>query len=733
MGVKITRENLKLLKESVNDTFASRRDSESRKDHERWWTETDRQVRLKPHEGVRKSGNPDEDWHNAIELGDMATASEVFVADVVRLMFGGDNYITVHTDLSDVDLEVNQKEKLQDKTDKEIRAFMLQQHQDFSLRQNVKVSLKEIAHHGSMVATVQEGSLVASPVVNGGRTINSLKAPVWRAHSMWNCFPDTNPGVVGTRSFYDGSMIVRSYIQEHQIKDQNWQNKKKILDNCKKNDRGDKTVEIITMYGPIFIPRKSGEDIYIPNGIVQIANNEIAMAMASDWPYPNLVYTGYERIDAKDPYYHSPLVKHAPMQILGSRCANKMLDGIDLKTEPPLGYNKNSPNFSEEAPQIAPGVQIPLGTTGDIKILDVGDPAAAQAGLEFAKNEIKIGVGVDSTRAGVEGSVEQTAQEIRLKNARSEVRTIDFLSDFEDQALKPFLYMQHEWNKNHLASYPYFNSEVGVEDHQVMTKSKINKNAIFKVTGSKDILGEEQRATRMIQVTQTVMSIEGFADRVDKDEIIKDMYKDAGAGKKAELYVKTRSEEDQEVVDQEIIARDQEIQALSEAAQQTEQQFQEQLQAAQQEVEKSKAENQKLTFSVQEQKSKTNQAQEQLAKKASELQQEKTEKQSLIEENRIAERERMFEKKVIKGLQDLQTKAMQNKEQSAAEREKTMGEINNLRGEVASAVAGGDQSNVVSLVEKIEKLAEAVSKPKNSSLEGDIGGKKFTATKVETT
>lgn len=718
MATRITRANFKDLEEYVLDTFKERRDAPERKSAEFIWSEIDRQVRLTPQQGISESGQGDQDWHSAIEVGDLSTASEIFAADVIRLVFGGDSWYSAHSDLSDVDMEVNLKEKAQKKADSDLRHFMNQQHKDFGLKAAVKLSLKEVAHHGAMVATVQPATLVSSPIVTGGRAVNTLKAPTWRAHSMWNCFPDPNPSVVGTRLFYDGSMIVRSYIKPEQVPTQNWMNKKKILDSANK-----KPIEVITMYGPIFIPRKSASDIYIPNGIVQIANDIIAMAQASEWPFPNVIYTGYERIDAKDPYYSSPLMKHSAMQTLASRCANQFLDSVALQTEPPIIFSKMSPAFADEPPAIAPREQIPVGSGGDIRELRVGNPEAALAGLEFAKTEMKVGVGIDATRAGVDAGVEQTAEEIRTKNARSEVRVVDFIGDFEEQALKPFLYMQHWWNVQNVSSYPYYNPDIGQEDHKKKTKDQLPEDVIFELIGSKDVLGETRRATQLLQVTQSILNIEEVKGMIDLPEIVKDLYRDAGARNKAEVYVKTPSEQDEQVIDQRIVQLEQEIQALSQAAQQTEDQFQQQLSALQQETDNTRKENMNLNTKIHSLTVDKQKIELRLQEKQSELELQKTEKQSLVEENRIMQQRHQLEKVALQGKANLS--------QGKGD-EKIANQIAKLEQDFAEAASNNsDDDTTQQILESMEQLVSEINKPKNKNVSGSLNGKDFNVSITE--
>ena len=115
---------------------------------------------------------------------------------------------------------------------------------------------------------------------------------------------------------------------------------------------------------------------------------------------------------------------------------------------------------------------------------------------------MREGLGVDSVRAGVSEGNEQTATEIIKREQKGELRSIDFLRVLDSQVLKPFLHMQHDLNLKKLSNYPFFNNELNTPDFLRVSKEELPKNVIFEVTGSKEVLGEEQTATEIIKREQ---------------------------------------------------------------------------------------------------------------------------------------------------------------------------------------------------------------------------------------
>ena len=196
---RITKADHGKVKSFVFDTLRQREKSEVRKDHEVIWREVDRQVQMKPPTAVNKSGKADEDWHNAIQLGLLADALEILAADVMRLAFPNDrSWFAPHVSIP-VEIDENgdpiQDRTRQKKIDGVMRSLMNQQHSDFGFKDRMKLSVKEALTHGGMVFEVVWDQMAK---FHGGSKIENLAAPVWQPHSMWNCFPDHSPHIIGT-------------------------------------------------------------------------------------------------------------------------------------------------------------------------------------------------------------------------------------------------------------------------------------------------------------------------------------------------------------------------------------------------------------------------------------------------------------------------------------------------------------------------------------------------------
>lgn len=533
---KIGAKDWQSVESYISGELERRKNCEFRKSHEAIWREVDRQVAMKP---MRRqvAGRDVSDWHSTVELGELAKASEVLTADVRRMIFPHSRaWFDPHSEVG-AENAVAQKQ-----VDGALRALMAQQHGDFGLKARFELSVKEALHHGSLVAEVEWTNRLK---VSGGTMVENVAAPVWVPHSMWNCYPDPSPSVIGTDMFYSGSMIIVSYAPRHKVMDmakgEGWFN----LDSIPKVGK-DQDDELVTYYGDLVISRQSDE-IFLPNSRAVTVNGKIVYYMPLELPFAPIIYAGYERTDVRDPYYTSPIVKLSPMQKLGSVMANKFIESIALKVEPPIVYDGSDPYFVETGgPVIAPGSKSPTKGTANWNAIDVGDPNAASAGLELAIRQIQEGTGVNAIRAGALSSDRQTATEVTKVSQAGEIRTVDFVDKLETQALRPFLYMQHMLNQKHLSGYSFYNSEMDAPDFMRASKKDLPEVVHFEVVGSKGLLGEEQRTQKTSAVTAFASQNPLFAPLLKPAELLKEMYQDAG-NKNPERFLNVEAGQDPQV------------------------------------------------------------------------------------------------------------------------------------------------------------------------------------------
>ena len=523
--------------------YESRQNADFRKKMERKWKEVDRQIEMEPMKRVSPDGRAIKgDWTSALELGELAKASEIITADVMRIAFGNENWFEPHVELEgQMDPQTGKykvEDGAQEKADGLLRSLMVQQHKDFGFKDRVELAVKEALHHWSMVCEVRHDE----QMIADGDKVGKIAAPVLVPYSMWNAYPDPSPSVLGTNMFYMGSMILIDYMAHQTLKNQSgdgWIQPR--LKKVKKGDEKDKgtDVKLIKFYGDIVISRGDG-DMFFPNMKAIVADKTLVYIAPNNLPYPSVIYSGYERQDVRNPYYTSPIIKQSPVQKIATVLTNEFIDGIRLRTKPPVEYDGNDPDYvANGGPEISPGAKSATKSMGKgMKVLEVGDPQAALEGMQFSFRQIQEGLGVSSLRQGTQTSDRQTATEAKLMEQGSEVRTIDFINKVERQLLRPFLYMQHAMNRKKLDTYDVYSNEMGTPDFLRFTKKDIDLSAHFDVVGARGILGEKERQQQISNVTIFASGNPLFAPLLNADRILLDMYRDAGK-RNPEEWVKT--------------------------------------------------------------------------------------------------------------------------------------------------------------------------------------------------
>lgn len=593
---KIRKTDWQKVEEYLKRELQNRKASPFRKAHERIWTEVDRQIAMEPMKKYLPDGREAAPtWHSSFELGELSKASEVITADVMRLIFPQSRtYMEAHvkppvTYGQDGRAVIAVKPDVQKKADGAIRSLMVQQQQDFGFRARVELSVKEALHHGGFVATAEWDQ---QNKIHDGQGVESLAAPVWVPHSMWNCYPDPSPSIIPGAIFYPGSMMIVSYMPRHKVlslKGDGYMNISPDKIQKKKNEnKGVETedVELVTYYGDLVIDREDG-DIYLPNSKCITANGTVIFYRANPLPFPEIIYTGYERQDVRDPYFTSPIIKNSPIQKLATVLANKFIDVSALHGEPPIVYDGNDPYLVQNGgPDLFPGAKTPSKGSNKFQEVKVGDPKALMNGLQLALIKLEEGTAVNAIRSGGDDSDRKTATEVQKTAQGAEVRTVDFVAKLEQTALRPFLYMQHELNLKYLRSYSFYCQEKGLPDFLTMTKADLPKVVHFEIVGSKGVLGEERRAQQMTAVTAFALGNPITAPLINVPQVLIDMYEDAGV-KGAEQYVKTEGPQIPPQVQQQ-------IQQLEQALQQAQAELQqakagEQVQLAKIELEREKA------------------------------------------------------------------------------------------------------------------------------------------------
>ena len=618
----MTRDHDEIAK-YIEEELERRKQTDWRRKHEARWKEVDRQISMDPPAAIKEDKDNPDAWHNAIQLGDLTDASETITADILRLVFPTERkWFQPNIELKsgeidpDTGREIPIEPEIQRGENGILRSFMVQQHKDFGVRGRVKLALKEVLHHGSVVATVDDQRMLK---YEGGTKPKHLKAPVPEVHSMWNCYPDSSPSIQGTELFYGGSMIiVKSMPLSSALEMPGWINKDQLQSSWRDKKKGlHDHIEIIIFYGDIFLKRHDG-NVLFPNRKTTVSANVFLESVVNKTAYSPVIYTGYERDDVRDPYFTSPIVKRAPMGLFITHMANNTMDAVDIAVKPPGQYDSTDNSLKANPPQVYPGAMFPSRGGQGVNFFDVGDPATGLAAMQWGKQELQEGTTVNATRKGVSPGTEQTATEVIQTEQRAEVREVEFSSSFEAGFMLPYLTMQHDYNLLGLEPYRFRNDEPHTPDFLRATKSDLPKNVIFEVTGSRTILGEQERSQRFLQTATLVAQSEQTARETDWQEVTRQAWEDSKQ-KDPERFLRSSD-------------RNEEVQLIT--AELT-QQFEAQMQQVQQQVAQLQEQTQKATDEARKQTARAEQESLKAQKAQLQVEQEQTKNVTLSEQLKL--------------------------------------------------------------------------------------------------
>ncbi len=549
---KITKKDWAKVEAHLKEELQDRKNSDFRRAAESKWKEIDRQIAMNPMVKVNRDGSEvDPGWHNVVELGELSKASENLSADVRRIVFPQSRYnFEAHADIDDmlpIDKKTGERKKdpkLQDRVNGRLRSFMKQQHDDFGFKDRLELSIKEALHHGGFVSEIDWDT---QEMVFEAVKVKSKSSPVWKPHSMWNCFPDPSQSVIGTSIFYEGSMFVESYVPRYRAErmvkngEDGWMPSqwKKVSKDVHHGKDGEKIkdVKLTTYWGDVSIDR-ADESLYFPNHKAVMMNGTIVYMAPNKTPYPPIIYRGYERTDVRDPYYTSPIIKMSPMQKLGTVLANKTMDGIELALEPPIVYDGNDPDFVlNGGPVIAPGAKVSTKGTNAFSQIKIGDPGIAIEGLQLVLNEMKEKLG----RPGKPVGDRATKAEVVKSAQDQEASMVDFVDKVE-LGIKSFLFMQHAMNLANLKEYSFYSQEMEDPDFITMTKKDLPKAVHFEVVGARGVLGEEERNQKFSVAFAFALGNPATVQKVDIEAGLLQLFQDAGI-KSPERFLIQQGEE----------------------------------------------------------------------------------------------------------------------------------------------------------------------------------------------
>lgn len=559
-----------------------RRRKARRKDREKTWKEIDRQLRMSPQVKYKQSADGskirNKTWMPEMELPLQSGALEVITSDCREMMFPdvGDFFrAKAYTPLKYLEAFRDNAQLL---TNDEVDppSQITQENADDYLQGWVSYCLDQFDHVKAWDLIVSDSVKYANGIGRArlakkpvflhdarGTFNNTVDIPIIAPVSIKDVYLDESEN----RLMVDGTCLspAQIFTNTKKLEDIQLAAKKGSKDTKDENGgwmpnmligiEGDKDglVEYMEYEGDIIVSKSEGS-IYIPNAVATVIigkeGNKSAERLIRfrlrKYPYSSYIQVPYQRENIDTPYGTSPLMKGEPIQRAASEVLNRLMQSAILNTEPPISYAKDDQYFKAKGgPAVYPGAQ--WATDGEIKIHEIGDPAALQSLYVALLNQYADVTGINAPRLGAQTVSHTTAFAKDQEIQRGQSRTVDFVRSTLEGPMTQWLYMHFQMSKDALGDrteqvyMDKFGAFVNV------SKQFLPEKANFKVYGSggpRETAAELQRKSQAlltaIQVNQLGVQM-GTAQPLNIEAIEKELLKQGGI-QDVDAFVLTRTQ-----------------------------------------------------------------------------------------------------------------------------------------------------------------------------------------------
>lgn len=533
---KVNKKDFDMMAEFIIDEHRRRKDK--RTDLEKIWKDIDRQIAMVPDlsHKLTTSGEVDEysAWMPEVELPLQAQTLEVLTADARRMEFPDTGpWFTAHAKVTDEYLEKVDLSSLitgdrnevptiieQDAVDKLAAGVLNHYHRQYDFYGNIDFINAEAFKYGMGIGRGRIVTKQAFRHTSKGVVKDSQKIPVLIPRSIKNTYLDDsehhlmNEGyIIGPAEIFEKTMKVKDLqiaankgSNDPESENGGWM--PAMIRGLDGDDKGN--VQLMEWEGDIVVPRKTTSDFYLPNVIVTIVIGKKGKDSKSavvrfrknkhsktfKFPYH------YEHLD--NPYATSPLMKGYPIQKAAVDALNRTIMTGALSAQPPIAYDKDDQEFANAGgPRIYPGAQ--WATSGDIKIYEIGDPAALFAIYTGLLQQYADVTGINAPRLGAQTVSHTTAFAKEAELSRGTVRTVDYVRSSLKGPMEQWLDFEYTIARDLADHSIYIESYGGFVD---VSKNVLPKDVIFEAHGSGGPAEEQAKSQARLSSLQFALQID---------------------------------------------------------------------------------------------------------------------------------------------------------------------------------------------------------------------------------
>ena len=563
---RITNADFDDLAHYICQQFIDRK--ERRREHEQHWDEIERQLAMKPDTSYKRdeSGKLRRGWEwlPEIELPLQAEALEILSADVRRLRFPtSGTWFRAHSLLSDDYLERSDLKSIiagdrndvptqmdQDLADRLSEGIHHHWHSQYDFQGNWSIADTEALRYGMGVIRGRVARRNIFMHSERGVVRRSERIPIAMPKSIRNVYPDDTPHAVYREGLHVGSGVIAVWQQrladlvmaankmpnDPDKPNGGWM--PSMLRNMDADDNGN--VSVIEWEGDIVFPRKTVDDLFVPNVIVTAImgkHSGKATAKIIRLRYKKESTSSYTFIpyhqEGIEPFYPtSPLMKGRPIQAAAVHMIVRVLAAAALNAQPPVRYDKDDQELAASGGvDMSPAALI--GTLGEIAPLQVGDPGGLMVVYQHFLQQYSEVTGIMAARMGQQTVSHTTAFAKEAELVRSESRTVDFANSTNYSALNRWLTWEYEVGLREMSgSQMFYVPQYG--SYVEITKEQLPDVVQYDVHGAGGPAEMREKQERKLAALNFALQLEqvgaqfGRQPSIDMDAAIREILGDGG-------------------------------------------------------------------------------------------------------------------------------------------------------------------------------------------------------------
>lgn len=536
----------------VADTWAKRRNSESRRTEEKIWKEVDRQIAMEPDITFKtisgKAGSAIDNkklWMPEVELPLQAQTLEVLTSDARRFMFPGDApWFKAHVEATDELLERAASIPMiagdstgltsqinQDNLDKIVTGLMDFYHDQYSFQSNIDLINGEAFKYGVGVARTRPVmKRIMSKTAKGINTMTEKVIPVTFPVSIKNTYLDDSKHIMANEGFMLGNAVITEKpMSISDLKLAAYKGKKGNINDYDGGwmpdqlvgleGDGEGNVNVLEYEGDLLVEINDQKSEFFPGAIVLVIVGKEGKGKTAKTIHRVVRFRrrGTKLSSFSEFHYHpehidkaystSPLKKGYPIQKCATEAMSRLLQAAILNTEPPGFYDSNdSTLMARGGPDIFPGAMNPTMDIDSVKFEQIGNPTALLQMFSTMVSLYSDVVGINKPRLGQQTKSHTTAFSKSAELEQGYTRTVDYIQTHLLESMTQVLNIQYEIAKSNFKKETIYIDSY--ETFVTIPKELLPENVKFSASGSNTPAEERQSMQDKTTAVMTAVNLE---------------------------------------------------------------------------------------------------------------------------------------------------------------------------------------------------------------------------------